>query len=122
MENSKLFQMSEQGYNCSQVDEYIASLKSEYKKLYDYAKKLDSDSKHQQEKLLAAQAEAERLSTELTLAQSVPAAQQSAGPAETAPEYEALIKSVNTMTILSEEVVRENQELRAKLAAIKAGI
>ena len=42
MENSKLFQVCEQGYNCSQVDEYIAAVKKEYKKLYEYSKKIDS--------------------------------------------------------------------------------
>ena len=61
MENSKLFQVCEQGYNCTQVDEYIAAVKSEYKKLYEYSKKLDSAVKEQREKSAAVVEENEKL-------------------------------------------------------------
>ncbi len=135
MENSKLFQVCEQGYNCTQVDEYIAAVKSEYKKLYEYSKKLDSAVKEQREKSAAVVEENEKLTQQsaerekkiLELETALSKAKNSAE--KTAPsgeengaQYEALLKSVSTMQMLSEEVVRENRELRAKLEAIKAGL
>ena len=138
MENSKLFQVCEQGYNCSQVDEYIAAVKKEYKKLYEYSKKLDSTAKELREKSAAVVEENEKLTQqsaerekkilelETALSKAKGAAEKAAAPEPVAQdrsaEYEALLKSVSTMQILSEEVVRENKELRAKLEAIKAGI
>lgn len=38
METKKLFRISQEGYNCEDVEQYIAALKSEYKKVYEYAK------------------------------------------------------------------------------------
>ncbi len=136
MENKKLFQVCEQGYNCSQVDEYIAAVKSEYKKLYEYSKKLDSAVKEQREKSAAVVEENEKLTQqsaerekkilelETALSKAKGASEKTAAPVseEKNAEYEALLKSVSTMQLLSEEVVRENRELRAKLEAIKAGI
>ncbi|MBQ6264117.1 MAG: DivIVA domain-containing protein [Clostridia bacterium] len=136
MENSKLFQVCEQGYNCSQVDEYIAAVKSEYKKLYEYSKKLDISVKElreksasvveENEKLTQQSAEREKkileLETALSKAKGVTEKAPAPDNGEKSAEYEALLKSVSTMQILSEEVVRENKELRAKLEAIKAGL
>ena len=136
MENSKLFQECEQGYNCSQVDEYIAAIKSEYKKLYEYSKKLDTTVKEMREKTAAVVEENEKLTQqtaerekkllelETALSKAKGTAEKESAPAseDRSAEYEALLKSVSTMQILSEEVVRENKELRAKLEAIKAGL
>ncbi len=136
MENSKLFQVCEQGYNCSQVDEYIAAIKSEYKKLYEYSKKLDTTVKEMREKTAAVVEENEKLTQqtaerekkllelETALSKAKGTAEKESAPAseDRSAEYEALLKSVSTMQILSEEVVRENKELRAKLEAIKAGL
>ena len=175
MENSKLFQVSEQGYNCSQVDSYIASIKTEYKKLYEYSRGFDAKIKEKdseisalkeenarlaenfekckqaaanveaaynkaKEEALAAGNKAEELEKKLaSLSQNAdspaskaedepvpapaaaPAQEEKSAPAPSA-EHDALLKSLSVMQLLSEEVVRENSELRAKLDAIKAGL
>ena len=38
MENKELFQKVQNGYSCEQVEQYIAVLKAEYKKVFEYAK------------------------------------------------------------------------------------
>lgn len=43
MENKQLFQISENGFDCDQVDQYITLLKNEYKKVYEYAKAVESN-------------------------------------------------------------------------------
>lgn len=43
MENKQLFQISENGFDCEQVDQYISLLKNEYKKVYEYAKAVESN-------------------------------------------------------------------------------
>lgn len=133
MENTKLFQVASQGYNCTQVDKYIAALKGEYKKLYEYSKNLDSSARQQREKISALTAENEKLSQqaaekekkilelETALSKTGRASEATEGVDRSA-EYDALLQSVSTMQMLSEEVVRENKELRARLAAIKAGL
>ena len=43
MENKDLFQKVQNGYNCEQVEQYIAVLKAEYKKVFEYAKATESN-------------------------------------------------------------------------------
>lgn len=43
MENKDLFQIVENGYNCNQVEQYINILKTEYKKVFEYAKATESN-------------------------------------------------------------------------------
>ena len=43
MENKDLFQKSQNGYNCDQVEQYITVLKAEYKKVFEYAKATEAN-------------------------------------------------------------------------------
>lgn len=43
METKKLFRISQDGYNCEDVEQYISALKSEYKKVYEYAQAAKSN-------------------------------------------------------------------------------
>lgn len=43
MENKQLFQISENGFDCAQVEQYITLLKNEYKKVFEYAKAVESN-------------------------------------------------------------------------------
>ncbi len=149
MENTKLFQVVANGYNCTQVDEYIRILKEEYKKVYDYAKAKDTLVAKTNERLDEVQKENEVLSVEASrlvekvkqfgaqLAQNVSEAektdekikqleaqlaQMSSAPAVAAQEPQdnsVLLRSISTMTMLSEEIVRENRELRKRVEALE---
>lgn len=43
MENKDLFQKAQNGYNCEQVEQYITVLKTEYKKVFEYAKATEAN-------------------------------------------------------------------------------
>ncbi len=43
MENKDLFTKVSDGYDCEQVNQYINMLKAEYKKVFDYAKTVESN-------------------------------------------------------------------------------
>lgn len=43
MENKDLFVKVSEGYDCEQVNQYISMLKAEYKKVFDYAKTVESN-------------------------------------------------------------------------------
>ena len=43
MESKDLFEISPNGYDCEQVEQYIALLKAQYKKLFDYAKATEAN-------------------------------------------------------------------------------
>lgn len=43
MDNKELFQKAENGYNCEQVEQYITVLKTEYKKVFEYAKATEAN-------------------------------------------------------------------------------
>jgi hypothetical protein len=43
MESKDLFEISPNGYDCEQVEQYIALLKTQYKKLFDYAKATEAN-------------------------------------------------------------------------------
>ncbi len=43
MESKELFEISPNGYDCEQVEQYIKLLKAQYKKLFDYAKATEAN-------------------------------------------------------------------------------
>lgn len=43
MDTKDLFELSPEGYNCDQVEQYITILKAQYKKVFDYAKATESN-------------------------------------------------------------------------------
>lgn len=43
MESKELFELSPNGYDCEQVEQYIKLLKTQYKKLFDYAKATEAN-------------------------------------------------------------------------------
>ena len=43
MDNKELFQKEQNGYNCEQVEQYITVLKTEYKKVFEYAKATEAN-------------------------------------------------------------------------------
>lgn len=43
MDTKDLFERSPDGYNCDQVEQYITILKTQYKKVFDYAKATESN-------------------------------------------------------------------------------
>ena len=43
MENKDLFQRVQDGYSCEQVEQYITVLKTEYKKVFEYAKATEAN-------------------------------------------------------------------------------
>ncbi len=168
MDTSKLFDLSAEGYNCEQVEEYIGVLRNEYQKIFDYAKGLevqlmDSDGKKDSytaevAALTAKEAELKKLGYDLEnqaevlrlreealekrtseiekkaaevdrraahhkdSSKSADEAESSVSfksPSGSEKNYETLFRSLSVMTLLSEEVVRENQELRAKIASLE---
>lgn len=128
MENTKLFQVGANGYNCTQVDEYIRILKEEYKKVCDYAKAKDALIAKTNEKLDEVQKENEVLSIEASrLVEKVrqlesQLAKETAAPKAVMQESQdnsVLLRSISTMTMLSEEIVRENRELRKRVEALE---
>ena len=149
MENTKLFQVGANGYNCTQVDEYIRILKEEYKKVYDYAKAKDDLIAKTNERLDEVQKENEVLSVEASrlvekvkqfesqLAQNVSEAEKfnekikqleaqlaltasaSSAVVQESQDNSVLLRSISTMTMLSEEIVRENRELRKRVEALE---
>ncbi|MCQ2481842.1 MAG: DivIVA domain-containing protein [Clostridia bacterium] len=45
MDSKQLFPVSENGYDCAAVEKYIDQLTAEYKKVYEYAKKVEESRK-----------------------------------------------------------------------------
>ena len=43
MENKDLFEITANGFDCEQVDQYITILKAQYKKVFDYAKATEAN-------------------------------------------------------------------------------
>lgn len=93
MESKELFELSPNGYDCEQVEQYIKLLKAQYKKLFDYAKATEANN----EKLKTI---CRSLSNEnkALKASSVPAA-----PAET---------SIDRIITLSREITKEAESLK----------
>ena len=93
MESKELFELSPNGYDCEQVEQYIKLLKAQYKKLFDYAKATEANN----EKLKTI---CRSLSNEnkALKASSIPAA-----PAET---------GIDRIITLSREIAKEAESLK----------
>lgn len=105
MENKDLFQKAAEGYNCAQVEQYITVLKTEYKKVFEYAKATEANN----EKLKKI---CRQLSDENKALKSGSVAAPVAAPAADP----ALLASIDRITKLSEEIAKENAALRAKIS------
>lgn len=136
MENSKLFQVTANGYSCAQVDEYLKVLREEYKKVFDYARSLEAsmaksnekaarlavENRDMAEKLSAFEQQVGALEETVEHLKSTPAARPAApvkAEDSTAEDNSIILRSISTMTLLSEEIVRENRELRRRIEALE---
>lgn len=107
MENKELFQIAAEGYNCAQVEQYITVLKTEYKKVFEYAKAVEANN----EKLKKI---CRSLSDEN---KALKAGGAASAPAVAAPSADpALLASIDKIMKLSEELAKENVILRSKIS------
>ncbi len=103
MENKDLFQKAPEGYNCAQVEQYINVLKTEYKKVFEYAKATESNN----EKL-------KRICRQLSEENK---ALKAGGATAAAPAADpAVLASIERIMKLSEEIAKENAALLAKIS------
>lgn len=103
MENKDLFQKVQNGYNCEQVEQYIAVLKAEYKKVFEYAKGTEANN----EKL-------KKICRSLSDENKALKAGGSVAPASSA-DLSALA-SIEKIAKLTEEITKESDALRAKIS------
>ncbi len=92
MESKDLFEITPNGYDCEQVEQYIALLKAQYKKLFDYAKATESNNEKLKNICRSLSAENKALK-----AKSAPA------PAET---------GIERIISLSREIAKEAESLK----------
>lgn len=111
MENKDLFQKVAQGYNCLQVEQYINQLKAEYKKVFEYAKATESN--NEKLKKICHQLSNENKALKANGAAAVAPAPAAEVQAATDP---AILASVERIKRLSEEIIKENTALRAKIS------
>ena len=104
MENKDLFQKVQNGYNCEQVEQYIAVLKAEYKKVFEYAKGTEANN----EKLKKI---CRSLSDEN---KALKAGGAVAAPASTIDP--SALASIEKIAQLTEEISKENAALLAKIS------
>lgn len=104
MENKDLFQKTQNGYNCDQVEQYIAVLKAEYKKVFEYAKGTEANN----EKLKKICRSLSDENKALKAGGSVAAASTSADP--------SALASIEKIAKLTEEITKESAALRAKIS------
>lgn len=104
MENKDLFQKVQNGYNCEQVEQYIAVLKAEYKKVFEYAKATESNNEKLKKICRSLSDENKALKAGGAAAASAPAADA------------AVLSSIDKIVKLSEEITRENVILRTKIS------
>lgn len=106
MENKDLFQKVAEGYNCLHVEQYIAQLKAEYKKVFEYAKATESN--NEKLKKICRQLSDENKALKAAGAAPATAEVQAADP--------AVMASVEKIKMLSEEIIKENAVLRSKIS------
>lgn len=97
MENKDLFQKTQSGYNCEQVEKYISVLKAEYKKVFEYAK--------------ATEANNEKLKKICRSLSDENKALKGAAPAADS----VLLDSIKHIIALGEEIAAEKDSLNAYL-------
>ncbi len=106
VENKDLFQKSAEGYNCAQVEQYINVLKTEYKKVFEYAKATEANN----EKL-------KKICRQLSDENKALKAGGTAAAATAAPAADpAVLASIERIMKLSEEIAKENASLLAKIS------
>ena len=103
MENKDLFQRTSDGYNCEQVEQYITVLKTEYKKVFEYAKATEANNEKLKRICRALSDENKALKS------------SGASPAAVSADP-SVIESVERIAKLSEEISKENAALRAKIS------
>lgn len=117
MENKELFQITAEGYNCAQVEQYITVLKTEYKKVFEYAKAVEANNEKLKKicRSLSDENKALKASGAAPAAPAVAAAPVPVAPAAPAVDP-ALIASVDKIMKLSEEIAKENAILRSRIS------
>lgn len=107
MENKELFQITAEGYNRDQVEQYISVLKAEYKKVFEYAKAVEANNEKLKKICRSLSDENKALKAGGAAAVAAPVA-PAADP--------ALLASVDKIKMLSEEIAKENAVLRSKIS------
>ncbi len=103
MENRDLFQKAQNGYNCEQVEQYINVLKTEYKKVFEYAKATEAN--NEKLKKICRSLSDENKALKANGAAAAPVATDS-----------ALVESLNRIAALSEDIAKESVAIREKLS------
>lgn len=103
MENRDLFQKAQNGYNCEQVEQYINVLKTEYKKVFEYAKATEAN--NEKLKKICRSLSDENKALKANGAAAAPVAADS-----------ALVESLNRIAALSDDIAKESASIREKLS------
>lgn len=103
MENRDLFQKAQNGYNCEQVEQYINVLKTEYKKVFEYAKATEAN--NEKLKKICRSLSDENKALKANGNAAAPVAADS-----------ALVESLNRIAALSEDIAKESVAIREKLS------
>ena len=104
MENKDLFQKASEGYNCQQVEQYITVLKTEYKKVFEYAKATEANNEKLKKICRQLSDENKSLKANGTIA---------AGAANPDPD---ILASIDKIAKLNEEIAKENAAIFAKIS------
>ena len=102
MENKDLFQITENGYNCEQVEQYINALKAEYTKVVEIAKATDATNK-KLKKICASLSEENKAYKANIIA-----------PVESA-EID-IAANIDKIAALCDEITKENEVIRSKIS------
>lgn len=105
MDNKDLFRREENGYNTADVEKYINTLKTEYRRVFEYAKKNETDN----EKLKRI---CRKMSEENKALKASGATFAAAAPADNSAAMESVEKIARLCAALS----AENAALKAKLS------
>ncbi len=107
MENKDLFQKAAEGYNCGQVEQYINVLKTEYKKVFEYAKATEANNEKLKKICRSLSDENKALKANGAVAVPAPAASSSDSP---------LVECVNRIEKLAEGLANEAEAIKNILA------
>lgn len=107
MDNKELFQVTAEGYNCAQVEQYISVLKAEYKKVFEYAKAVEANNE-KLKKICRSLSDENKALKAGGIASSPASANTAIDP--------ALLASLNKIARLSEEIAKENSAIRSKIS------
>ena len=116
MENKELFQITAEGYNCAQVEQYITVLKTEYKKVFEYAKAVESNNEKLKKICRSLSDENKALKANGVAATAAPVVAPVAAPVAAPATDPALLACVDKIMKLSEEIAKENAILRSKIS------